>query len=97
MLRISQDGATDRSVGLKLEGRVVGPWVGELRRICEPLLGGDRGLTLDLAEVSYVDAEGAATLESFRSRGARLERCSPFVAQQIKVAGMERNRNVGGD
>ena len=86
MLKISQTGTPNHSVTLKLEGRVVGPWVEELRRICEPLLAEDRALKLDLAEVSYVDAEGVATLNSFTSRGVKLNNCSPFVEQQIKTS-----------
>ena len=84
MLKISQTGTPNHSVTLKLEGRVVGPWVGELRRICEPLLAEDRALKLDLAEVSYVDEEGVIALNSFKSRGVKLKNCSPFVEQQIK-------------
>jgi hypothetical protein len=84
MLKISQTGTRNHSVTLKLEGRVVGPWVGELRRICEPLLGEDGGLKLDLAEVSYVDEEGVIALNNLNSRGVKLKNCSPFVEQQIK-------------
>ena len=84
MLKISQTGTPNHSVTFKLEGRVVGPWVGELRRICEPLLAEDRALRLDLAEVSYLDAEGVAALKGLRSRGVKLKNCSPFVEQQIK-------------
>ena len=85
MLKISQTGTPNHSITLKLEGRVVGPWVEELRRICEPLLAEDRALKLDLAEVSYADAEGVAALNSFKSRGVKLNNCSPFVEQQIKT------------
>ncbi len=85
MLKISQIGVSNPSVTLKLEGRVVGPWVAELRRICEPLLAEDRALKLDLVEVSYVDAEGVAALNGFKSRGVKLKNCSPFVEQQIKT------------
>ena len=85
MLKISQTGTPNHSVTLKLEGRVVGPWVGELRRICEPLLAEERALRLDMAEVSYVDAEGVAALNDFKSRGVKLKNCSPFVEQQIKA------------
>jgi ABC-type transporter Mla MlaB component len=86
MLKISQAGTPNHSVTLKLEGRVVGPWVEELRRICEPLLAENRILKLDLAEVSYADADGVATLNSFKSRGVKLNNCSPFVEQQIKTS-----------
>jgi hypothetical protein len=84
MLKISQTGTPNHSVTFKLEGRVVGPWVGELRRICEPLLDEDRALKLDLAEVSYVDKEGVIALNRFKSRGVELKNCSPFVEQQMK-------------
>jgi ABC-type transporter Mla MlaB component len=86
MLKISEAGAPNHSVTLKLEGRVVGPWVEELRRICEPFLAENRALKLDLAEVSYADAEGVATLDGFKARGVQLKNCSPFVEQQIKTA-----------
>jgi ABC-type transporter Mla MlaB component len=49
-------------------------------------LAEDRALNLDLAEVSYVDAEGVATLNNFTSRGVKLNNCSPFVEQQIKTS-----------
>ena len=84
MLKISQTGNPNHSVTLKLEGRVVGPWVVELQRVCEPLLAEDRKLKLDLADVSYLDGEGVAVLTHFKSRGVRLNNCSPFVQQQIK-------------
>ena len=86
MLKISQVGTPNHSLSLKLEGRVVGPWVDELRRICEPLLSEERSFTLDLGEVSYADAEGVATLNSFKSSGVNLVNCSPFLEQQIKTS-----------
>ena len=86
MLKISAAGTPNHSVTLKLEGRVVGPWVEELRRVCDPILNDGRALKLDLAEVSYVDVEGIATLNSFQARGVKLKNCSPFVEQQIKTS-----------
>jgi len=85
MLKISQAGTPNHSVILKLEGRVVGPWVGELRRVCESLLAEQRRLKLNLADVTYVDGEGVDALTDLRSRGVKLNGCSPFVEQQIKT------------
>lgn len=85
MLKISQAGTPNHAVTLKLEGRVVGPWVEELRRIGEPFLAENRTLQLDLTEVAYADAEGVATLNHFKARGVKLKNCSPFVEQQIKT------------
>lgn len=86
MLKISQTGTPNHSITLKLEGRVVGPWVEELRRICEPLLADEQALRLDLTEVSYADVQGVAALNNFKSRGVTLWNCSPFVEQQIKAS-----------
>jgi len=84
MLKISQAGKANHSVTLKLEGRVVGPWVGELRHVCETLLTEGRSLKLDLAEVTFADTDGVTVLSSFKSRGVRFRNCSPFLEEQLK-------------
>ena len=84
MLKISPAGTVNHSVTLKLEGRVVGPWVGELRQVCETLLTERRGLKLDLTNVSFADADGVAALSSLKSRGVTFANCSPFVEEQLK-------------
>lgn len=72
-------------VTLRLEGRVVGPWVEELRHICEPLLADKTKLALDLDEVSFADENGVTLLTSLGRRGAKLLRPSPFVSEQLKA------------
>ncbi len=84
MLKISQAEKANHSVTLKLEGRVVGPWVAELRQVCEKLLTEGRALKLDLADVTFADASGVAALSSFKSRGVTFTNCSPFVEEQLK-------------
>ena len=84
MLKISQDGKADKIVTLKLEGRIAGPWVAEVRKACEGLLNEGRALQLDLADVSFVDVTGTAAISNLKSRGVGLENCSPFVAEQLK-------------
>ena len=83
MLKISEAQSANRTATLKLEGRVIGPWVDELRQICEKLLTEGRALMLDLSNVSYVDTDGVVALTSFKSRGVKLRNCSSFVEQQI--------------
>jgi ABC-type transporter Mla MlaB component len=85
MLKISKAGTANQSVTLKLEGRVVGPWVRELGRVCEPLLDEGRGLKLDLSEVSFVDHEGVTLLLELKKRQVSLEGCSPFVSEELKA------------
>ena len=84
MLKISQTERANHSVTLKLEGRVVGEWVGELRQVCETLLTEGRSLKLDLADVTFADASGVAALSRFKSRGVTFSNCSPFVEEQLK-------------
>ena len=84
MLKISQAGKANQSVTLKLEGRVVGPWVGELRQVCETHLSEGRALKLDLTDVTFADADGVAVLTDFKTRGVTLKNCSPFLDEQLR-------------
>ena len=87
MLRITHIEANGASESiLRLDGHVSGPWVEELRRECEAALAGgpDHRLVLDLANVSYVDADGVALFLSVTARSGRLEHCTPFVREQLK-------------
>ena len=84
MLKISQIGPFNHAVTLRLEGRVVGPWVTELHKSCEEVLSEGRSLELHLADVEFMDAQGVALLSSLRSRGVSLLECPPFAAEQLK-------------
>jgi hypothetical protein len=84
MLKISQAGKAGHSLTLKLEGSVIGPWVGELQLTCEALLNQGRMLNLNLNNVTYADAEGAKLLADLKSRGVTFESCSPFISELLK-------------
>jgi anti-anti-sigma regulatory factor len=73
-------------VVLKLEGQVRGQWVDELRHVASELLlePGTR-LVLDLALVSFIDAEGLQLFRQLSLRHVRMSNCSLFVAQQLKA------------
>lgn len=57
---------------IKLEGRVAGPWVEELRLTWLPLAPslGSKRLCVDLCEVTFVDAAGKQLLTEIRKGGA---------------------------
>jgi len=84
MLRISEAGALNERVVLKLEGRIAGPWVAEVLDACEHFLREHRALQLDLAGVSFLDRTGTAAISRLKSRGVALENCSSFVVEQLK-------------
>ena len=86
MLKISEGKKNKLTLTLQLEGRVVGPWAGELMKVANALLADNTKLELDLAEVSFADEDGVVVLASLSRRGVKLLRPSPFVAEQLKAA-----------
>jgi hypothetical protein len=72
MLRITVVESSAEGVRLRVEGRLIGGWVEELRRTCDvhAFCDGIR-LTLDLADVSFVDASGIELLKA-QERPARI-------------------------
>ena len=83
MLKIESAMTADGHPRFQLEGRVIGPWVGELRAACDQALADGGGLVIDLAEVVFVDQRGLELLCELRQRGVTLD-CSVFVAEQLK-------------
>jgi anti-anti-sigma factor len=85
VLRIFQATTVDGSVVLRLEGKVRGPWVDELRELASEILGKPATrLVLDLSEVSFIDTDGLRLLRELSSRHVSLNNCSLLVAQQLK-------------
>jgi anti-anti-sigma regulatory factor len=87
MLRITVVESSSEAVRLRVEGRLTGGWVEELRRACEVhALCDEIRLTLDLADVSFVDAAGIELFKELRSCCVKLLSPSPFVVEQLKGA-----------
>jgi ABC-type transporter Mla MlaB component len=84
VLRITHAQGHDAIVTLKLEGKLVGPWVTEFARSCtEPPCSPDC-LRLDLSAVTFADKAGVALLGDLISRGATLSGCSGLVAELLR-------------
>lgn len=62
------------STALRLEGRLAGPWVQELERCWDSLVGTttNHPVTVDLSAVTYVDSDGKGLLEKIHQQGAKL-------------------------
>ena len=85
MLRITVVESSKIAVTLRVEGRITGPWVEELRTACNVHTFPDEvQLSLELADISFADAEGIALLRDLRDRGVGLVRTTPFLAEQLK-------------
>lgn len=82
MLRITTEQHAD-SLSLILEGRLVGPWVEELRKVSSEQ-GASHGtpLVLDLRGLTAMDDEGQALLNGLRQAGATLL-CSDVMNQYL--------------
>lgn len=65
---------------------MTGPWVEEARKACERIIAEGRTLELDLADVEFLDATGAALLARLRARGVTFLACSPFVEARLKAS-----------
>lgn len=79
------------SLRFRLEGRLSGAWVVELRQCWLTAKSAlrNRKTVLDLAEVDYVDPEGEALLKEMRQHGVTLQATTPLIrdlVQQIERA-----------
>ncbi|BDU74145.1 STAS domain-containing protein [Mesoterricola silvestris] len=86
MLRIHIETDAAR-VTLRLEGKLIDPWSAELFRVWMdlprlPKAGG--AVTIDLAAVSFVDAQGLATLGALQRLGCVLQGSGPFVTALLQ-------------
>ena len=86
MLKISIINDSDQAIELQLEGKLVGPWVEELRRLSDEALSQQKNVSLDLEKVWFVDARGVTLLRDLAKRQVSELNCSQFVSQQLKEA-----------
>ena len=85
MLRIATADRPGPGATLRLEGRVIGPWVDELERACQRALVTGAPLSLDLHEVAFVDREGLELLRHLVDGGVAVVNCPPFVREQLRA------------
>jgi ABC-type transporter Mla MlaB component len=71
---------------LRLSGELTAAWLAELERSCVAVLDAGGGLTLDFANVSFIDRAALELLVSLHRRGVVFANCSPFQREQIRQA-----------
>jgi ABC-type transporter Mla MlaB component len=84
VLRISIIDDSDQVIAYQLEGRLVGPWVDELRRLGDEAFAQNKTLTLDLHGVRFADHNGITLLQELSQRQVSQLNCSQFLIQQMK-------------
>lgn len=82
MLRI-EEGKTNNSITLRLDGQLVSEWVGVLRSSCEQAFQHESRLSLDLAGVSFADRDGVRLLQQLEQQEVTFINRSPFLREQM--------------
>ena len=85
MLRITPLKSADGGLRLKLEGRLIEPWVGLLWETCQrhdqrP----DLPLVLDLAALDFADRAGMDLLDRLQREGARCTTWPPLLKEMFQ-------------
>lgn len=78
MLRITHSGS-QKLTTVDLDGKLLGPWVDELRAVTAKL-NGNEVVRLNLARLSFADQSGIALLQQLSRGGVELSGCSPLIA-----------------
>ena len=81
MLKITRLSHKGRGLTIKLEGEILGAWVGAVR--AAGTKRGRRPRRLDLAAVTYVDAAGLQLLRDLMAEGFEIAACSSFVGELL--------------
>lgn len=84
MLRITTIEEEGLPVLLKLEGKLLTPWIGELEEACRRAGEPSLETRLDLTGLSFMDEAGTMALRELIRRGVRLAGCSPLVTELLK-------------
>ena len=92
MLRITKQNPPNTRPVLVLEGRLVGPWVAALRQSVGEVEGPK---AVDLAGVTFADAEGVGLLRALRGAGTELVGASGFLVALIGVDDGGDDRSSG--
>jgi hypothetical protein len=95
MLRITVHD-NPRALTFRLEGRLIGPWLGELEECWRNTLAGQGKpvLRVDLTGVTFIDAAGKASLAAMHRQGA--EFVAPDCLTKAVVAEITQAPLPGG-
>jgi hypothetical protein len=84
MLRLTRIADADQTPTIKLEGKLLEPWVDEVRNACAAGTDLTNRIGLDLSALTFVDAAGERLLRDLIGRGNDVVACSGFVAELLR-------------
>jgi anti-anti-sigma regulatory factor len=85
VLKITEVSRSEAAIAFKLEGKVLAPWVDELRRLCTETPRQSKQIHLDLDAVTFLDESGAELMRELVRQGITIARCSEFVSQLLRL------------
>jgi ABC-type transporter Mla MlaB component len=86
MLRITRIVGNDSVDTLKLEGKLQGPWVLEVRDAYARSESQASRASLDLSGLTFADGEGTALLFELIRSGAQVVGCSSYIAELLQLS-----------
>ena len=98
VLRITTT-ASDKVV-LRLEGRLVGPWVSELKKTVLGAVALSLPLEVDVWDLTYADLDGEKELSRLHRKGARFQGRSPYAEylfQRLRIPLYSRHAEADDD
>ena len=82
MLRITRQPIDDSTILLKLEGKLLEPWIEELKR---SINGFSSTIKLDLSALTFTDDAGMHVLADLIRNGAIVFSCSGYISALLHV------------
>ena len=83
MLRVTKIAPNPAFPTLKVEGQIVSQWAAFLAGECAEVLALATRINLDLADVSYIDSNGAEMLRRLPSDRVTLVNCTPLIEELL--------------
>jgi anti-anti-sigma regulatory factor len=84
MLRLTRTTQLPHEVVLKAEGQIVAEWVELLEEECLQLVGPERRVLLDLADVSYLDRRAVRLIRELVTGAVAIINCPPLVEELLR-------------
>jgi anti-anti-sigma regulatory factor len=84
MLRLTRIADRQPSQTIQLEGKLLAPWVDEVRQACAAGMDSSSRISLDLSALTFVDAAGEGLLRDLIGRGLAVVACSGYVAELLR-------------
>jgi anti-anti-sigma regulatory factor len=84
MIKVAETAEDQKTIALRLDGKVVDVWVPNLEKLC--LCYKDernKTVVLDFSGVIFTNKEGVGMLENIKDERVKITNCSPFIVELL--------------